>query len=72
MEACYPRVKVMRLKLWQARFSAKLMGRMESVSRLIGYFDGVGELGDPAESSALLGAPSTRLSEWIGSQSQHE
>jgi hypothetical protein len=41
---------------------------MDYVSRLIAFFDRVGELGDPAEANALFGAPSTTLSEWIDSQ----
>jgi len=68
LEACHPQIKVIHLKLWQARLIAKLTGRMDSVTRLIGYFDKVGELGDPAEANALLGAPSTKLGEWIESQ----
>jgi uncharacterized protein YbjT (DUF2867 family) len=72
IEACYPRHKVMRLKLWQARLIAKLTGQMDFVTRLIGFFDRVGELGDPTEADALLGAPSTTLSEWIESQSSPE
>jgi uncharacterized protein YbjT (DUF2867 family) len=66
--ACHPDLRVVRLKLWQARWIARLTGRMEFVSRLIAFFDRVGELGDPAEANALLGAPSTTLSEWIESQ----
>ena len=57
----------MRLKLWQARLIARLTGRerMAYVTRLIAYFDKVGELGDPTEASALLGAPSITLDEWF-------
>jgi uncharacterized protein YbjT (DUF2867 family) len=65
---CHPDLKVVRLKLWQARWIARLTGRMDYVSRLIAFFDRVGELGDPAEANALFGAPSTTLSEWIDSQ----
>jgi uncharacterized protein YbjT (DUF2867 family) len=72
IKACHPDLKVMRLKLWQARLIAKLTGQMDYVSRLIGFFDRVGELGDPAEANALLGAPSTTLSEWINSQRGRE
>lgn len=68
IEACYPQLRVMRLKLWQARLIAKLTRRMDYVTRLIGFFDRVGELGDPAEADALLGAPSVTLGEWIKSQ----
>lgn len=41
---------------------------MDFVSRLIAFFDRVGELGDPAEANALPGAPSTTSDEWIESQ----
>jgi uncharacterized protein YbjT (DUF2867 family) len=63
---CHPQFKVKCLKLWQARLFAKLTGRegLSFVNRLIGYFDKVGELGDPAEANALLGAPSILLQDW--------
>ena len=57
----------MRFKLWQARLIARLTGRerMAYVTRLIAYFDKVGELGDPSEANALFGAPSITLDEWF-------
>lgn len=63
---CYPQFKVMRLKLWQARLIAKLSRRegLTYVTRLIAYFDKVGELGDPTEANDLFGAPSIGLDEW--------
>jgi uncharacterized protein YbjT (DUF2867 family) len=68
LDACYPQVKVAHLKLWQARLIARITGKMDSVSRLIQYFEKVGELGDPSEANALLGAPSTTLITWVESQ----
>jgi uncharacterized protein YbjT (DUF2867 family) len=68
LDKCYPHVKATHLRLWQARLIARMTGRMGSVSRLIQYFDKVGELGDPTEANALLGAPSTTLGKWIESQ----
>jgi len=68
LEACYPHVKVVHLKLWQARLIAGLTGRMDSVSQLIQYFDKVGELGDPSEANTILGAPSTTFGDWIKCQ----
>lgn len=67
VHACHPGLKVMRLKLWQARLIAKLTGRggLSYVTRLIGYFDKVGELGDPTECNALFGAPSITLDDWF-------
>jgi len=70
LKGCYPQVKVMRLKLWQARLIARLTGRMDSVSRLIAYFDKVGELGGPVEANALLGPPTITFDDWIKSQGQ--
>lgn len=65
--ACHPDLRVMRMKLWQARLMARITGRegLTYVTNLIAYFDKVGELGDPTEANALLGAPSTMLDEWF-------
>lgn len=68
--ACHSQHRVMRMKLWQARMIAKLTGReqLAYVTRLIAYFDKVGELGDPTEANLLLGAPSITLDEWCSVQ----
>ena len=66
-KTCHPELKLMRLKLWQAQLIARF-GRRERLvyaTRLIDYFDKVGELGDPAEANVLLGAPSITLDEWF-------
>jgi uncharacterized protein YbjT (DUF2867 family) len=70
VNACYPGQKITRMKLWQAQWIAKLTGRAElaDATRLIAYFDRVGELGDPSEANALLGAPSITLDEWFRMQ----
>jgi len=39
--------------------------RGKFLTRLIDYFDKVGELGDPTEANALLGAPAITLDEWF-------
>ena len=64
---CYPQLRVIRLKLWHARLVARLTRRpgLTYVTKLIDYFDRVGELGDPREANALLGAPSTTLDRWF-------
>ena len=69
-QACHPQLKVTHLKLWQARLVAKFTRQksMESVTRLIAYFDKTEEGGDPSEADSLLGAPATTLEEWIGIQ----
>jgi len=66
-QACHPELRVRRLKLWQARLIAKLTGRagLTYVTRLIAYFDEVGEWGDPTEANALYGAPSITIDEWF-------
>jgi len=66
VKICYPGRKIMRMKLWQARWIARLSANKElaGAAKLIAYFDRVGELGDPAEANALLGAPSITLEEW--------
>lgn len=65
--ACHPQLRVMRMKLWQARLIARITRRpgLTYVTRLIDYFDRVVELGDPAEANALLGAPSITLDDWF-------
>ncbi|UCG86068.1 MAG: NmrA family NAD(P)-binding protein [Gemmatimonadota bacterium] len=67
VDACHPEIKLMRMKLWQARLFATLTGRkgLSYVTRLIAYFDKVGELGDPTEANALFGAPSKTLGQWL-------
>lgn len=64
--ACYPKARVMRWKLWQARLVATLI-RNESlaeVTKLIAFLDVAGEHGDPSEANALYGAPTITLDEW--------
>lgn len=68
LEACYSQLPVVDLRLWEARLLARITGQMNGVPRLIGFFDRVGEMGDPAEANALLGTPSTKLGEWIERQ----
>lgn len=68
-KSCYPNLNVMKLKLWQAQLFAKLTGKknLKDASQLIGYFDKVGEPGDPYEANQLLGKPVTTLEDWIKS-----
>jgi uncharacterized protein YbjT (DUF2867 family) len=72
--SCHPELKPMRMKLWQARLIAKLTRRegLAYVSRLIAYFDKVGELGDPREANALFGAPSISLDHWCQMRRQRD
>lgn len=68
LAACHPGIRVIRMSLWQAGLLARLARRpaLAEAVRLIDYFDRVGELGDPTEANALLGAPSTTLEAWFG------
>jgi len=68
--ACHPEVKLTRMKPWQARLVAGLTRNrpLGSVARLIAYFDKTEEHGDPSEANALLGAPETKLGQWIEGQ----
>ena len=67
VNACYPEVKMMRLRLWQAQLIARLTRRENLIyaTGLIAYFDKVGELGDPTEANTLIGKPSITLDEWF-------
>ncbi|MBI9049974.1 MAG: NAD(P)H-binding protein [Anaerolineaceae bacterium] len=59
--------KVSKLPVWLAMLIARLTKNelMRFGAELSGYFDKVGELGDPAQANALLGTPSITLDEWI-------
>jgi len=68
---CHPEIKrVTALPVWLARVMMRREG-LKFVSRLIGYFDQVGERGDPSEANALLGAPSITLDAWFKVCGQH-
>ena len=41
---------------------------LEFGAAITGYFEKVGELGDPSEANALLGAPSVTLDDWLAAQ----
>jgi uncharacterized protein YbjT (DUF2867 family) len=66
--ACYPKARVVHLKVWQARLLAKLIRNAElaEVAELIGYLDTAGEFGEPALANELYGAPTITLDEWFG------
>jgi len=66
--ACYPKVRVIHLKVWQARLLAKLIRNAElaDAAELIGYLDTAGEFGEPELANELYGAPTITLDEWFG------
>ncbi len=67
-KAFYPEIKkVGTMPVWMGKLMSVLIGSAELkfAASLMGYFEKVTELGDPAETNALLGAPATMLDEWI-------
>jgi hypothetical protein len=58
------------MPVWLAKVIGTLTRNdmLKFASRLMAYFDQVGELGDPAEADRILGAPTTTLDEWIAGQ----
>jgi uncharacterized protein YbjT (DUF2867 family) len=72
-QAFYPEIeKVGTMPVWMGKLMATLMGSAELkfAASLMGYFEKVAELGDPTETNALLGAPTTTLDEWIAQRKQ--
>ena len=59
--------RISSLPVWLVKMMAALMRNdlMKFGADLAGYFDGVGELGDPTEANDLLGAPVTTLDDWL-------
>ena len=71
VSTCHPEIeKVTTLPVWMAQMVAALTRKeaLKSASRLIGYFDKVGEIGRPEEANALLGAPKITLDAWLKMQ----
>jgi len=64
---CHTEINITRYPLWQTRLIAKLTRRknLADVTKLIEYFDKIGEPGDPSETNALFGAPTTTLDDWF-------
>jgi len=58
------------MPVWLARVIGTLTGNdmLKFAAGLMGYFNRVGELGDPAEANRILGAPSTTLDQWLESK----
>jgi uncharacterized protein YbjT (DUF2867 family) len=64
--ACHPSVRVVRLRVGQARLAARLIRNEDfaDVTELVAYLDVAGEHGDPSEANALYGAPTITLDDW--------
>ena len=65
--ACYPKARLIHLKVWQARLLAKVIRNAElaEVTELIAYLDTAGEHGEPALANELYGAPAITLDRWF-------
>ena len=63
--------KVAKLPVWLAMLIARLTKNelMRFGAELSGYFDKVGELGDPTEANEVLGAPAITMNQWMASRS---
>lgn len=67
----YPGSKpVSVMPVWMAKTLAAVTRNAELRygARLMGYFDKIGEMGDPGEANMILGAPTTHLDDWISLQ----
>jgi len=73
VSACHPEIeKISAMPVWAAKMLAILTRKkdLKAASRLIGYFDKVGEIGNPDEANQLLGAPEITLDAWLKMQCQ--
>lgn len=61
--------KLSSMPIWAAKLVAALTRNavLAYAARLMDYFDRVGEMGDPTEANAALGAPTMRLGDWMAS-----
>jgi hypothetical protein len=69
----YPEAgQVSVMPIWLAKIIGTLTRNemLKFATQLMGYFDKIGELGDPAEANAILGAPTTTLDQWMAQQKQ--
>ena len=67
----YPEIKkVSIIPIWIAKFMAILTGNkgLKEAASLFGYFEKVNELGNPDETNALLGKPTTTFENWVQSK----
>ena len=58
---------VSAMPIWLAKVIGVLTGNkmLRFAAGLMGYFDKIGEMGDPTEANAILGAPAITLDEWM-------
>jgi len=65
-----PDLAVTTAPYWLGTVLSMLTGKAEirHAARMCRYFEAVGDLGDAAETTRLLGAPTTELSQWCAAQ----
>ena len=64
----HPNIKeVSTMPYWLTSIIATIKGKkmMKEVSNFMAVFEKIGELGDPSEANTILGAPQTRLHDWL-------
>jgi uncharacterized protein YbjT (DUF2867 family) len=67
----YPETaKVSVMPLWLAKLMGSLTRNeaMQFAAGLMGYFDKIGEMGDPSEANRILGVPATTLDAWMNAR----
>lgn len=57
---------------WLATLIASTKGpkEMKDAGDFMAAFEKIGELGDPSEANAILGAPETKLEDWLRQKSE--
>lgn len=71
-QALHPEIEsVSTMPTWLAKIMGVLTRNdmLKFASDLMGYFDKVGELGDPSEANRLLGVPTITLDQWLEKRS---
>ena len=69
-----PQARVNNVPLWVLMVVATLTRNptLKAVVRLMKYFEGLPEHGDPTEANRILGAPTITLGQWAASQQANE
>lgn len=62
--------QVSSMPFWLVRLMAALTrsSELRFAGEMMAYFEKIGELGDPSEANALLGAPATTLDQWLATE----
>lgn len=74
-EVFHPDIKkIATMPYWFAAAIARIKGTkaMKSISDFMAAFEKIGELGDPSEANAILGAPQITLDDWLRQKKHNE